>query len=47
MNWMLLPPDANVGRYLDDQPLPRDGVWALLARAALRLIQQVMAATHR
>jgi hypothetical protein len=47
MNWMLLPPDANVGRYLDDRTLSRDDVWALLARAALRLIRQVVAATHR
>jgi hypothetical protein len=33
MNWMLLPPSANVGRHIAPDSLPQSGYWGALFHA--------------
>jgi hypothetical protein len=46
MNWMLLPPSANVGRHIDICPITK-GDWTALLHAGLRLARQLLAGIHR
>ena len=46
MYWMLLPPSANVGRHIEEAPLPHSGFWSDLFCAGWSWFTHVLG-THR
>jgi len=46
MYWMLLPPDANAGRHIDDQRGPQGGFWGMLLHAGWGMVRQFLGAHH-
>lgn len=46
MNWLLLPPEANAGRHLPDEPRLSTGFWMPLLHAAWERILQLTFSHH-
>jgi len=46
MFWMLLPPDANAGRHIEDDLLPLGHPWADLVHAGWDIVRHLLAPKH-
>lgn len=47
MYWMLLPPNANAGRHIEDDWLPQSGHWAHLFHAGWAAVLHLLVPGRR